>query len=98
MKLVDEAIKHYGDTHQKVVAMEEMSELIKEISKDIRGQGNIDHITEEVADVYIMLMQLEKMYGITLSALHAKINKKLERLKERITNEQEHRKIEHIPD
>ena len=40
-----------GDSAQLVVAVEELSELTKEITKCLRNKGNIDHLAEEVADV-----------------------------------------------
>ena len=57
------AINSYGTGMQKVVAIEELSELQKEICKDLRGHDNRDAITEEIADVEIMLEQLKLIYG-----------------------------------
>ena len=59
-----EAIAKYGEKMQMVVAMEELLECGKEISKTIRGKGDIDHLAEEIADVTIMLEQLRLMHGI----------------------------------
>lgn len=39
-----------------------MSELTKELSKDIIGEGDLLHIAEEMADVEIMLNQLKRIY------------------------------------
>lgn len=58
------AIHHYGKILQAVVAMEEMAELSKEISKAIRKNfelGN-ESIAEEIADVEIMLEQLKQIF------------------------------------
>ena len=63
MNTLKQAIETYGEDKQKVVAMEELAELQKELSKSIRGEGNIAHISEEMADVEIMLEQLKLMYG-----------------------------------
>ena len=87
METIDKAIEKYGDKQQKIVAIEEMSELTKEITKDLRGNPNIEHITEEIADVHIMLMQLQKMYKINLQTLFEAINNKLERLEKRLEEE-----------
>ena len=57
------AIDKYSPVMQSIVAMEEMGELIQEISKDLRGKGNIQHMAEEIADVEIMLDQLKVMHG-----------------------------------
>lgn len=63
-KLYKEAIKTFGESAQAVVAMEECSELIKEISKALRRKINIEHIAEEIADVEIMVEQLKIMFNI----------------------------------
>ena len=49
---------------QTMVAIEEMSELTKELVKQMRGRDNKDAIAEEMADVEIMMCQLRLMYGI----------------------------------
>ena len=43
--------------------MEELAELQQALSKDFRGKDH--NVEEEIADVYIMLMQLELMYDKT---------------------------------
>ena len=58
-----EAVSTYGKQSQLVMAMEEMSELTKELSKNIRGEKNVSAISEEIADVEIMLEQLKVIYG-----------------------------------
>lgn len=55
-------IKHFGCDNQCVVAIEELSELQKEICKHLRGLGNVHHIAEEIADVQIMLEQLQRIF------------------------------------
>lgn len=89
METIDKAIEKYGDKQQKIVAIEEMSELTKEITKDLRGDANINNIVEEMADVHIMLMQLQKMYNINLQTLFEKIEFKLERLDKRLNGEED---------
>lgn len=58
------AIIHYGIENQKNQAVEEMSELIKEICKANRGMINTDNVAEEIADVEIMIDQLKIMYSL----------------------------------
>lgn len=41
-----------------------MSELQKELCKQLRGMGDKEHIAEEVADVEIMLAQMKEAFGI----------------------------------
>lgn len=79
-----EVIARNGSMLQMIVAMEELSELQKEISKSIRGYENRDAVIEEMSDVYIMLMQLEIILGISLEEVISEINVKMERLKERL--------------
>lgn len=55
---------HYGMANQLPIAIEEMSELTKEICKNIRGNDNLNDIIEEVADVQIMVEQLIRMFDI----------------------------------
>ena len=54
----------FGKTSQCTVCMEEMAELTKELSKNLRGQDNTAHIAEEIADVEIRLEQLKLMFSI----------------------------------
>lgn len=77
------AVKTYGKMSQLIVAIEELSELIKELTKCLRCEDNVDHISEEMADVYIMLDQLRIMFNNDYSIAAWKL-KKLRRLNERI--------------
>lgn len=56
LEVYAEAIYFYGTKTQIIVAIEEMSELIKELTKNLRGEK--ENIVEEIADVEIMLEQL----------------------------------------
>ena len=69
-------LKEWGQEAQERMAIEEMSELIKELCKKIRFnrdkfenvpnekiEDNIGHIKEEIADVLNMAEQLEIFYG-----------------------------------
>lgn len=85
-----EAAERYGIRSQSIVAIEEMSELQKELTKLLRGEceNRIDRISEEMADVYIMLEQLE-----ILIKNHAAIDewkvKKLRRLRDKLRKDSE---------
>lgn len=57
-------LKTYGENSQLNMAIEEMSELTKEICKIIRGKGNIENLTSEIADVEITIEQLKMMFNI----------------------------------
>ena len=64
-EIIEEAVYTFGASHQKKKAVEEMSELIKELMKDLDGKGNLDHIAEEMADVEITMAQLRYIYSNT---------------------------------
>lgn len=55
---------YYGKDSQMLIAIEEMSELTKELCKNKRGSERKKEITEEIADVKIMLVQLTALFGI----------------------------------
>ncbi len=59
------ALETWGEEAQMLMVVEEMSELMKEVLKNInRKKNNIDEIIEETADVEIMLEQLKENYQI----------------------------------
>lgn len=86
MKLL---IDHYGHESQKMMLLEEMAELQKEICKEFRGELNKEAITEEVADVLIMLEQVQMMYDISDIRLLEIANEKLARQLRRIVDEED---------
>lgn len=75
-------IKKYGCDSQCKMAIEEMSELMKEICKGFRGEENVEAISEEMADVEIMLDQMKIMYG-NAKKVDAYRKMKIERMVER---------------
>ena len=82
IKSLIDIIDYYGETNQKTKAIEEMAELIKAICKN-----DIENIEEEIADVSIMLSQLQIIYGFSNDKIEKikkeKINRTLERIKDR---------------
>lgn len=84
-EVLQKAIDKYGAAAQSVVAMEELAELQKEISKSYRGENNKEQLTEELADVYIMLMQLRIMHDIPVRNIGNEMLKKVERLNTRLS-------------
>ena len=82
-EILKSAIARYGKTVQMIIAMEEMAELTKELSKFLRGAHNEDAIAEEIADVRIMLDQLEIMFDCAGAAAVYKAAK-VERLRKRL--------------
>lgn len=79
-----QAIETYGVRAQKLMAIEEMSELTKEVCKDFRGKLNREHLIEEMADVLNMLDQMLLLYKISGEEVGLMRIKKVERLKERL--------------
>lgn len=80
-----QAILKYGIRLQSTVCMEELAELTQQISKQLRGKGDKAHLAEEIADVYICLDMLRKMYGVDSELLVTLISYKLDRTKDRMT-------------
>lgn len=93
-KIIRETVNIYGDK-QYMTAVEEMAELMQSISKYLRinysgcddvsqtQKEAINNITAEMADVYIILEELQVMLGIKNGDIHAVIDKKLNRQFER---------------
>lgn len=74
----------FGAQAQLVVALEELSEAQKEICKFLRGKGDPDHLTEEIADAQIMLEQVQMLCGIDERAVQEQMDRKIARLRGRI--------------
>lgn len=88
-EIMKEAVDNYGDKHQIFKAKEELLELIKELESLDYGfhEKRYSPSIEELADVKIMVWQLEKIllkseahYRLYTSTLDYKLN----RLKNRI--------------
>ena len=65
------------------IFFEECGELMKEISKYIRGNHNVDSIKEEVGDCLIMIEQIKVFFNIKDEDLEEIINQKITRTLER---------------
>ena len=68
-------IDKYGNM-QLVIAIEELSELQKEISKNLRKKGSREHIIEEMADVQLIIEELKVFFGISQGELDYVISQK----------------------
>jgi len=79
-EICEAAVRKYGLAKQMIKCVEELSELQKELCKQALGQGNLEHITEEIADVEIMLEQMKIGLNIGFYELTATKRKKLCRL------------------
>ena len=77
------ALSTYGAQAQTMMVMEEMAELQKELCKHARGKENRAQIAEEIADVQIMLEQMELLHGCAGLVAGFKAQK-LDRLEKRL--------------
>lgn len=84
MTTLERAIETYGKDMQLTVAVEEFSELIKEICKSKRGRDNRENIIEELADCYIMMDQVALIYGIKACEISVVMHEKIARLEKRL--------------
>lgn len=80
-EVCQKAIDSWGKISQVLMLLEEMSELQKEILKNInRNKDNLKELAEETADVLILLDQLIYMYDMD-EAVRAAARFKVNRLK-----------------
>lgn len=63
-EIYTKAAELWGVQFQVNVAIEEMSELTKELCKFNRREVRIPNIAEEIADVHIMLEQLIEIFHV----------------------------------
>lgn len=80
--IIKTSIKYDGYAKKKIIAIEEMAELQKEITKDLREETPFDFygILEEMSDVYICLKALQIIYAISDEDINNGIDIKLNRL------------------
>ena len=80
-EVLTRTLEDNGPTCESIVAIEEMGELTKELTKDLRDMGNYEHIAEEMADVEICLAMLKIIYDNAENVKEWKA-KKLKRLED----------------
>lgn len=86
-KVYAAALEKWGEGMQCLVAIEQLSELQKEICKRFRGADNIGSIAEEIADVTIMLEQLRFILDIN-DKVCEEMDYKIKRLQMRLGMEE----------
>jgi hypothetical protein len=86
MNIHEKAVYHYGEDSQIIKCIEELSELIVQLSKYQNGKNNIAEIAEEIADSRIMLEQMEIVFNCS-ATVKRNIGTKLNRLEQRIKND-----------
>lgn len=82
-ELYTKLLELYGDK-QIIIAIEELSELQKELCKSLRSNYNYGNIVEEIADVEIMLEQMKIYFEINENEIEEMKEIKLKRTKERL--------------
>ena len=82
-KVLQQAIETYGKANQVDKAIEEMSELTKALLKERQNAGAVGDIIEELADVYIMLLQMLVIYDKE-STVNDYIDFKIKRLEHKL--------------
>ena len=96
-QIINETMERYGIERQSLVAMEELSELQKAISKLVRNpeertkplefKGLKHNLIEEMADVLICMDQLIVFYKINHKDIQSVIDSKQERQAKRLEEE-----------
>ena len=71
----------------KTIVIEELSELQKEVCKDLRGDERREEIKEEMADVYICLQMLKEIYNFSDEDLEKMYERKMRRNIERMNKD-----------
>ena len=62
-KILEGAIAKFGTQAQIAKAVEELNELAAELASHLNGQAKVENIREEMADAFIMLNQMEMIFG-----------------------------------
>lgn len=96
--LLQQCVAAWGADSQKLMAIEEMAELTQELAKHLwRDHGNKEKIAkneqdirEEIADVLITVAQMRYIFGE--DEVDTIINRKMQRLADRLKNWQEEQK------
>lgn len=83
--LVDAVDSDIGDGnprgHKKlIIVMEELAELTKEVSKELREKGDITNITEELADVQLCIYYVQEIVGIDDKTIEKAVSVKANRI------------------
>lgn len=81
--IIEKSLKRCSWQMKCVIVTEELAELSQCVSKYIRGCGDKMNLLEEMADVYICMKYLEKMFDLTPDEIQQAIDVKLIRDNER---------------
>ena len=86
--IYEAALEKWGEQAQTMMAVEEMSELTKEICKMYRGKRDMEALADEIADVTIMMEQMRLLFDVN-QLVQDRIDYKVKRLAQRIEDHQE---------
>lgn len=79
------AIHKNGAKQQILKAIEELSELTKELARQLTKEGNHANTVDEMADVEIMMKQVKKILGGDIeNEISERIDFKIDRLQKRL--------------
>lgn len=79
-----EVIKKYGEKFELLIAIEELGEVQKELSKFIRGEGELNNIEEELADLDMVLFYIHEICKPDKSNIERWKQIKLDRLEKNL--------------
>lgn len=79
-------LQTYGANNQILKAVEELTELTEVLIKMVNKGDSLEHLVDELADVYIMLEQIKIACCIEPEQLDEQINEKIIRQLKRIKN------------
>lgn len=73
--ILEGALSHFGYDAQMVKAIEELGELTVELARHRNGADNFDAVREELADAFVMLNQMELIFGDVTEIEAAKLER-----------------------
>ena len=80
---IGDILKNETQKTNCIICMEELAELQQEISKQLRNKGDRYGLLEELADVYICLEMLKKMFNYSSDEIIRAVEIKLDRYEKR---------------
>ena len=81
--VIGEMLKSETASTNCIICMEELAELQQEISKQLRNKGDSYGLLEELADVYICLEMLKKMFNYSSDEIARAVEIKLDQFERR---------------
>ena len=88
------ALEKFGSISELIITVEELSELQKEVTKQLRNEGKMENLVEEMADVYIVMEYIKLIFAINDEDIKTEIAFKIDRLMSRLGEENEQQKGE----